>query len=101
MATGYVSTNHPLSEEIIIFETCISSPSDLTKLAYYATIAYDETWTGVIKHGVIKHGVIKHGVIKHGVIKHHPGVIKHGVIKHGVIKHGVIKRGVINYGITK
>ena len=44
MATGYVSTNHLLSEEIITFETRISSPSHLTKLAYYSTMAYDETW---------------------------------------------------------
>ena len=44
MATGYVPTNHLLSEEIIVFETCISSPSHLTKLPYYATMAHDETW---------------------------------------------------------
>ena len=44
MATGYVPTNHLLCEEIIVFETCISSPSHLTKLPYYATMAHDETW---------------------------------------------------------
>ena len=47
MATGYVPTNHLLSEEIIVFETGISSPSHLTKLAYYATMVYDETWNGL------------------------------------------------------